>query len=197
MASFWDAILPTLITAGVTYYGFKTQSKANDQAANQMTKANQQGTAVLQENRAAASPGLLATQGIISRGSTLTPQQEMAVDDSRQEALNALKGSSLRGSARTTSAVVADTDKRVRNAFMDQNQNRADNAALGLSGQYFSAGRDVSKGLVDTGDIAAANTLGQGALRGQAIGDIGALIADQVKDNMQKERDSSYARVGA
>ncbi len=194
MASYWDW-LPALITAGATIYGVNQKSQATNQATKQLADANNQSTQILQENRTAASPGLLATQDIIGRGSTLTPAQELAVADSRDQALNALKGSSLRGSARATSAIVADTDKRVRDNFMSQNQGQADAAATGLSGQYFGSGTQVSQGLVNGGNIQAANTLGQGALQGQAIGDVGALIADQVKTNLQNERGSSYAKV--
>lgn len=215
--SFWDFV-PALITAGATVYGVKQASKSSDAAAKQMTDATKAGTDAtlhgldmakkeLDINRTAASPGLMATQALISRGSALTPQQEMAVADSRDQALNALKGSSLRGSARATSAIVSDTDQRVRNAFMDQNQNRADSAATGLASQYFGAGNmmsnnatqagnAVSQGLLNTGAINSANTMGQGTLRGQAIGDIGAVIADQVKESIRKDRDSSYQKVG-
>lgn len=218
--SFWDfvpKILPTLITVGATLYGANQASKSNDRAAQQATQASRDATNAevqglntarqeLAVNRQAASPGLLATQEVIARGSALTPQQQQAVEDSRQQALNSIKGSSLRGSARATSAIVSDTDTRVRNAFMDQNQARADNAAQNLSSQYFGAGNNmantaaqtgsaVSRGLIDAGNIAASNTMGQGTLRGQAIGDIGAVIADQVKETMREKRDSSYERV--
>lgn len=195
MAGYWDLLLTAALPAAATYYGMKMQSDANNKATAQMTKANDASLGVLKENRTAASPGLIATQGIINRGAALTPEQEMAVADSRDQALNALHGSSLRGSARATSAIVSDTDKRVRNNFMTQNQNRADSAAIGLAGQFFGAGRDVSQGLISGGDIQGSNTIGQGQLRGQAVGDIGAIIADQVKDSLQKERTSSYARV--
>lgn len=212
--SFWD-FLPTLITVGATIYGAKQASKSNDKAAQQATQASKAATNAqvaglnqareeLAVNRQAASPGLLATQEVISRGAALTPQQQQAVADSRQQTLNSIKGSSLRGSARATSAMVADTDTRVRNAFMDQNQARADNAAQNLSQQYFGAGNNmantaaqtgsaVSRGLIDAGNIAASNTIGQGTLRGQAIGDIGAVIAQQAKDQI---RDTSYGKYG-
>lgn len=215
--SYWD-FLPTLITAGATIYGAKQASASNDRAAQQATQASKAATtaqveglnAARQElavNRQAASPGLLATQEVIARGAALTPQQQQAVEDSRQQALNSIKGSSLRGSARATSAIVSDTDTRVRNAFMDQNQARADNAAQNLSTQYFGAGNSIantaaqkgsaiSQGLVDAGNIAASNTLGQGTLRGQAIGDVGSVIADQIKSSMQEKRDSSYGKYG-
>lgn len=216
MASFWDFVTP-LIPVAATLYGLNQTTKASNKAADTMAAAQEHGTDAQLEglkmakqelavNRTAASPGLLATQEIINRGATLNPAQLQAVEDSRQTSLNALKGSSLRGSARATSAIVADTDKRVRDNLMQQNQTRADTAATGLSSQYFGAGNNmannstaaggvISQGLVNTGDINAANTIGQANLRGQAIGDIGATIADTIKDNVQKERDSTYKKV--
>lgn len=212
--SFWESILTVAIPAAATIYGASLASKSNDKAAQQMTQATQAGTDAqlqglkiaqknLEVNRKAASPGLLRIQEVIARGAQLTPEQELAVDDSRREALNALKGSSLRGSGRATSAIVSDVDNRTRTAFMDSNRRAADTAAAGLSGQYFGAGTNiannatatgnaVSTGLVNTGTIQASNTLGQGALRGQAIGDVGAIIADAAKEQFQEERKRQY-----
>lgn len=216
--SFWTNLLKVAVPAAATLYGAKLSSDAGDKAAKQAAQSTQAGTDAqlaaldlaqqnLQVNRRAASPGLLRTQEIIARGSKLTPEQEQAVEDSRRQAVNALKGSSLRGSARATSALISDTDKRVRNNFMTQNQNAADTAARGLAGQYFGAGTNlaqtatntgnaISQGLVNQGNIQASNTLGQGALRGQAIGDVSAIISDSLKNDFQDKRDSSYERVG-
>jgi len=196
--SFWSFIkdvMPTAMKAGSIIYGASQEAKATKQAAQQLQSGNTAATQVAQESRAAASPGLLATQEIIARGGKLNPVQEAAVQDSRAQALNALKGSSLRGSARATSAVVSDTDRRVRDNLAAQNQARADSAAGGLTQQYFNTGNTVSQGLMNTGEIDASSTLGQSKVRGQAIGDIGAIIADSLKGDLAKKRDSSYERV--
>ena len=218
--SFWNfvkEVLPVAIPAAATIYGANQVSKANNQAAQISTQATQDATSAqlagleqaqenLIVNRNAASPGLLATQKIIARGSKLTPEQETAVADSRGQALNSLKGSSLRGSGRATAAIVSDVDNRVRNNFMAQNQTASDNAAKYLSSGFFSSnsalagnqaqqGSTISKGLTTTGDIQASNTQGQAAIQGQAIGDVGALIADSLKASQQEKRDSSYERV--
>ncbi len=216
--SFWGNILKVALPAAATLYGAKMASDANKEAAQQATQATQDATKAqtdalelskknLEVNQRAASPGLLRTQEIIARGAKLTPEQEQSVQDSRNQAINALKGSSLRGSARATSALISDTDKRVRNNFMTQNQNSADTAARSLAGQYFGAnqnlannavktGNSVSQGLVNQGNIQASNTLGQGALQGQAIGDVAAIIADSAKNDFQEKRESSYESVG-
>lgn len=203
--SFWTFLkdMSPVLMAGATLYGANQTSKANEKAATTMStaqdKATTAATGVYKEAQRAASPGLLATQALISRGGALTPVQEQQVADSRAQALNALKGSSLRGSARTTSAVVADTDKRVRDNLISQNQTRADSAAGNLTGQYFNSANNIanttSQGLVNTGNINAANTIGQATISGQAIGDIGAIIADAAKTKAQEERDSSYRKI--
>lgn len=197
--SFWS-FLPSIVTAGATLYGASQATKSSDRAADQALEATREASRVseanLNANRSAASPGLLRTQEIINRGSKLTPEQQQAVDDSRRQSINALKGSSLRGSARATSAVVSDTDNRIRNNFMQSNRNTSDGAALGLAGQYFNANtssaNSLSNNLINQGNIEASNTLGQGALRGGAIGDVGAVISDTLKNDVIKKRDSSY-----
>lgn len=204
--SFWTFLkdVTPLLAVGATVYGANQSAQANTQAANTMTaaqdKAMTAANTVYKANQGAASPGLLATQAVINRGSRLSPEQEQQVADTRAQALNALKGSSLRGSARTTAAIIADTDKRTRDNLMSQNQTRADNAAGTLTGQYFNAANNIanvsSQGLVNSGNISAANTLGQAQISGQAIGDIGAIIADAAKTKAQEERKRSYAKVG-
>jgi len=213
MASFWDFV-PTIISAGATLYGAKQASDNNNKAAQQAVAAQQQATAAEQEairtaqrnmerQQQMASPGLMALQSVIGRGEQLTPAQILALEDARRTSLDSLQGGSLRGSARATAAVVNDVEGRMRTGFMDSNRSRADQAASNLSGQYFnagnnisdlnlSAGRSASQGLMNTGDISASNTIGQGRIKGQAIGDVGALIADQLKRSETERRDSSY-----
>lgn len=213
MASFWD-FLPTIVTAGATIYGAKQASDVKEKAASQALSAQQGATAAEQEaikvaqrnmerQQQMASPGLMALQSIIGRGEQLTPAQMIALEDARRTSLDSLQGGSLRGSARATAAVVNDVEGRMRAGFMDSNRSRADQAASNLSGQYFNAGNNISdlnlksglsasQGLMNTGEINAANTIGQGAVKGQAIGDLGAIIADQVKRSSVESRDSSY-----
>lgn len=219
--SFWDWVkpaLPVLIGAGATIYGANLQSKANNQAAQIATTANQGSTdaqlksidvaeKTMQTQQRAASPGLIAIQNIIGRGSSLTPEQQIALDDARRTTLDSLGGSGVRGSARATVAAVNDVEGRMRGGFLSTNQAKSDQAASNLSGQYFNAGNNiadlnlasgktVSQGLLNSGDINAANTMGQATLKGTAIGDIGAVIADQIKASNQEKRDSSYQMTG-
>lgn len=219
--SFWDfvgKITPALITGGMTLYGAKKAEEANKSAAQTASQASRDATDAemryldmaqrnVETNRAAASPALMATNNIISRGTSLTPDQVRAVEDSREQALNALSGSSLRGSAKATSAVVSDVDRRVRDNFLEQNRQNADATARAMAGQYFGAGNTManlnsrqgsalSSGLLNQGNIQAASTLGQGALRGQAIGDVGAIVADTLKNDIFNKRESMYNESG-
>lgn len=215
--SFWSSVLPAAITAGASLWGASRQSDAQDEAAKiaagaqgrataAEVEANKQAVTVMQNQQRMASPGLLALQGIVGRGEKLTPAQELALEDARRTTLDALQGGSLRGSARATAATVNDVDGRMRTGFMDQNRSRADSAAGALSSQYFSSGnniadlnlsggKSVSSGLLNTGEINAANTLGQSNIQSRAIGDIGAIIADQMKSADSKKRDSSYEAI--
>jgi hypothetical protein len=205
MASFWDFI-PAIIMAGATIYGAEQKSSADSTAAAEETAAQTAATAaqvqginnaaaVTATNQAAASPGLMADQAIIARGTALTPAQQQAVNDANVQSISALNGTGLRGSAQATAATVANTTARNTATFEQQNQNNANAAAGQLTGQYFQAGNNLaqdasnvgtvtSQGLVSTGNIEGSNTVGQGNLIGNAIGAVGATVANIGKSNI-------------
>lgn len=209
------AAIPAVIGAGATLYGAKLASNSQNQGAQVAANAQREATAAEQESlriatehmqrqQQAASPGLMAVQGIIGRGEGLTPYQEQSLDDARRKAVDALQGGSVRGSARATAATVADVEGRMRGQFIEQNRQRSDQAASNLSGQYFDAGKNIadlnlktgasaSQGLLGVGNTDYANTINQGVIKGKAIGDIGAVIAQSIKDD---ERKSSYTPIG-
>lgn len=232
MASYWDWV-PALITAGATIYGANAASKARSRATQQANLANQRATQtivdsnkqatdayvqasksaenIMREQQYAASPGLVSIQNVIGRGEELTPLQKQSLEDARRRTLDTLRGGSLRGSARATSATIRDVESRMKNQYIDMNRNRADRAAANLSGQYFNAGNNVanlnlgrgnavSSGLLNSGRAAGAgidtigqnnaiDTINRATTRGTAIGDISAIIADQIKER-NKERPS-------
>lgn len=227
--SFWDFV-PDIITVGASLWGADQQQKANTQSAEvaaqantqsaeQLLQAQQEATAaqqagieaatdVYQMQRADASPGLIHNQNIIGRGADLIPAQQRALDEARRTTIDSLHGGALRGSARATAATVGDVEGRMRDSYLEQNRNRADQAASNLSGQYFNAGSNeanmnlqtgntASQGLINTGQITSSNTQEQAkntinanqntaSIKGAAIGDISAVIADQVKQNRIK-----------
>lgn len=199
MASFWDFI-PAIIGAAATVYGAVEKSSADKTAASEETAAQTAATAaqvqgynnaaaVTATNQAAASPGLMADQAIIARGTALTPAQEQAVADANTQSISALNGTGLRGSAQAVAATVANTTNRNTATFEQNNQNNVNTAAGQLTGQYFQAGNNLasdasqignvtSQGLVNTGNIEGSNTVGQGNLVGNAIGAVGATVAN-------------------
>lgn len=203
-----------MIQAGATLLGARQKNNASQQAADTAVVAQQRATAAevaaiqvaqgqLNEQKLQASPGLVAQQEIIGRKDQLTPFQMQQISDSRRTTLDALQGGSLRGSARATAEAVSDVEGRQVNQFLEANQSRADQAATNLSGQYFNAGNNVanlnlkagdsvSQGLISQGDVQSANIVGRGKITGQAIGDIGAVIAEQIKKSNQEKKDSSY-----
>lgn len=199
----------------------QANQKATDasiQAQREATAAELEKLAVaerlMQAQQRQASPGLVGLQQIIGRGEALTPEQELALEDARRNTANALAGSSLRGSARATAASIQDVEGRMRTGFIDSNRSRADAAAGQLSGQYFNAGDNLvniagaqgdsaSKGLINIGTANRANIIGTGqndvdnltrqsTIKGSAIGDIAAVISDQIK---QDSKPSSYKEV--
>lgn len=216
MAGLFDW-LPTAISVGGTLWGASKAADATKEAAKTSAAATQAGTdaqvkalnearQTMLEQQTAASPGLMAVQNIIGRGEALTPVQQTELDNATRTTLDALQGGSVRGSARAT----ADTVKQVRgdmtDAYIQSNRNRVDQAAQNLSGQYFNAGTNaakltsdtgqaISNGLMTTGATNAAAGIGQATIQGKAIGDIGAVIAGQLKDDALKKRESSYTKV--
>lgn len=210
-SSFWNWA-PTLLQIGTTIWGASKQADATQAAAQTAANAQNNATAAqlqgielarqtMQQQQAAASPGLVAMQNTVTRGNALTDAQRTALDEARRTAIDSLRGSGLRGSARATTATVGKIEGDMRNQYLDANQNRADQAAQTLSGQYFNAGNNtanlqtgagnaVSQGLTSVGDINASSQLGTATTTGKAIGDIGAIIADEIKSN--QKRDSSY-----
>lgn len=215
--SFAKDVLPAIVGVGATVYGTKVAADAQkdavktaNQAQKQATQADLQGLQMAQQNvqqlQGAASPGLMRMQDIIGRGEQLTPEQVLALDDARRTTTDALNGGSLRGSARATVAAINDVDGRMRTGFMAQNRQQADTAAANLSGQYFNAGNNianlnrdvgntVSQGLINTGQNNVTSGINQAAIKGQAIGDIGAVIADSIKQSNNGKRDSSYEEI--
>lgn len=180
--------LPTLLQVGGTMYGASMANKANAQAAQQMQQANQQAQQMQANQQAQASTGLVHTNDIIRRGSALTPYQKLQMDDARRQTLNAMSASGLRGSGRATVAAVRNVEENMRGSFMNANQQRADNAATGLTNQYFNTGNSASNLALNSGSIGAGQSTASASIRGQAIGDIGAVIADELR---QRSRPTS------
>lgn len=216
MASIWDWV-PALIAGGASIFGTVQSTNANKDATKAANAATAAGTKaqtdallrteqIMREQQAAAAPGLMRTQQIMGGADTLTPAQLAALDDARRTSIDALQGGSLRGSARATADTVRKVEGDMRTGFLDSNRGRADNAAATLTGQYFGAGNNIaqannqagqalSQGLISAGNNNANLITANAGIQGKAIGDIGAIIADQIKSDASNKRNSSYGSV--
>lgn len=74
----------------------------------------------------------------------LTPDQALAIEDTRRDTQNALDRSALRGSGRAQAAVANDVTGRMRADFFRENRDRADQAAGFLANENLGARRDLA-----------------------------------------------------
>lgn len=218
---FWDFVadipLDTIVKVGTNIFGANQTSSAQNKASsnaiaatNQATdaqlKAQEEANQILRSQQQMASPGLLQMQKVISQQDRLTPSQQQAIEDARRTTLDSLSGGSLRGSARATTAAVRDVEGRMTGDFLDRNTNKASSAAQSLAGQYFGAGNSIaqnevnmgstaSQGLIGAGQIDYNNTINQNAITGSAIGDIGGVISDYLKKEINNKRDKQYETI--
>lgn len=227
----WFDWIPAAINVGSTLLNRSTANDAIKSASQTQAEAAQRGAQAQvdaanaakgyyassitndQAMQGQAAPGVAQQQTAITQQNTLTPAQEMALENARRQSVNGLNSSGLRGSGRATVAAVKNIDDTMRGGFMDQNRARADTAASALSNQYFTTGRDINtqnansataginagtavgKGITDAGAATAAGAIGTGQQNviatGQAINDIGSAIAAE-----NKKYQSSYTSPG-
>lgn len=202
--------IPAALLAGATIYSATTASRANVEAANKATAAaREQANAIREGNRlaqqrfdtvqATTAPAVAYQTEAMNSGTALQPWQQQQVDDTRRVATNALNLSPLRGSGRAMVAAIRKVEEGTTNQFLEQNRQRADRAASGLAGQYFSAGTQAANLDASTGRAAGQAAWNQGlidadattadaTLRGRAIGDLATIINDAAKEG----RRSSY-----
>lgn len=200
-----------VIKGGASIIGATIAADANreageraSQAAQQQAEAIRQGNALAQQRfeqtRADTLPALTYQKEQIARGEKLTPDQEARLGDVRRTAQNALAVSGLRGSGRATVALVRQSEADFTNNAMAQNRQNANQSATSLSSQYFRAndnaantdaatGRAVGQGLATAGMYDAQAGLSNANLRGRAIGDIGTIINDTLKEGRRSNYD--------
>lgn len=231
----WFDWIPTALSIGGTLLNratandaIKSATDAQVDAANRGAKAEVDAAdaakgyyAASQTNDRAmqtqAAPGVAQQQTAIAQQNVLTPAQMLALDNARRQSVNTLNSSALRGSGRATVAAIKNVDDTMRTGLMDQNRARADSAASALSGQYFTAGRDintqnsnaatasinagkaVSTGINAAGDAQAQGDIATGTQNviatGQAINDIGSAIAAENKKHQSSYNPMSGERI--
>jgi hypothetical protein len=200
MAGIFDTLTtlaPALIKGAGDIYGAISSSNANTKAAKKLAEAEQQKVAlqkqVYGDLQDQSAPAVNYFRTTLASPSTLTPDQEDERGELERQTLNQVNRTGLRGSGRAVTSALRRVDADYVNGAMAQNRSRRDTAAGQLSGQYFSAADNLARGEGDAIEGAASAGAQAGinnaSLRGQAIGDIGGLIASEIKG-----RDSAYSQ---
>lgn len=204
----------SIVNAGAQIYGAKQASKANDQAAqiSQQATGEQIGLARevqeaqqrrLDQLTASSQPGLDYLRNLTTQQPDgLTAQQQIQLQDLNRNAVASATKAGLAGAGRTVAAIVNDTGNRFMADATANNQRRSDAAAGTLAVQNANAitqannvdanaGNTVS-GLVGSNAMNQANAGTNSATANQsAIGAIGSIFANAVKDN---QRNSEYEK---
>lgn len=195
----WALLASTAVSAG----GAFLSSQANKSAAAQANAGLQAGAAANQQwtQQAQAQLGRVAQdnaggqnylKGVVAGSGDLTPAQQKALEDIRRNTTNEIRSSSLAGSGRSSAAVLNDQENRFTLGALDQNRNKAIDAANGMAQRAYGAqtgaaglSTDIGKGYMAAdqqgGLIDAGATLANGKLFGSAIGNIGSSIAKSGK----------------
>jgi hypothetical protein len=227
-------LVGTAIDAGTAAYGAYSSAQSAQEAADTVGAANERAAA---QRRQAAEDARRAYQEAAQRGISalrggyeqqreyidptigpapgeLSPSQEIAMQDTRDDLREQLSASGLRGSGRATARVYGDTMGRQRARFYDQNlQNYTEGRrALGSTyasegadvanietgtgargaSTYSAAGRDVAGMTQQTGqEQAAAGYAGDQAVQ-RGIGQLGSIIADEVARSSKSNQRDAY-----
>lgn len=108
-----------------------------------------------------------------SRPELLNPSQQIALEDLSRDVAANLAHSGMRGAGRGGQAVLADTQRRARAGFYDQNQQRADLASRDLAAQGESAATNAANIETGTSGAQASDIVRSGAAIGQGYGAMG------------------------
>jgi len=220
----WIAVASAAATIGSTVLSNKANKDATQTASNAELEAARirnegidRGIAAVKEGvreadvlygevREQTQPGVNYLRNVVAAPQTLTPAQRMALDDVRRQMVNSSQvgGSGLRGSGRS----FTDAFRTVENDFqlraLDQNRQRADQAALEFArpnftaagnqaSQHASMGRDVGDAIANQGANLAGATTNAGYLDANkttanagnwvsGLGDITSIIRNETKD---------------
>jgi hypothetical protein len=204
--SLYEALIPAVASLGGAAIGAfansgasKSYTKALKQANKLRAKALNQAQTIYEDQREQAEPAVQYLRDVVANPvGGLYPDQVAAQMEARRQALNDISRSGLRGSGRAVTAGLKSVDSDFVNDALAQNRQNRMGAAGALSGQSFQAGSNAARAMISGGDAAADTAENIGAtqantgtanaqLFGNALGDIGSLIASEVKG-----RPSSY-----
>lgn len=136
---------------------------------------------------------------VIQDPTRLTPFQENQLEDIRRRTREGLATSGLRGAGRAEVAAFQKVEGDARARLIDENRGLANTAARTLSGQFSTAATNAAnldfktaEAIADTnvarGQSAGGLRVAQSTIRGQAIGDVTGLIANELKAQGRKSR---------
>lgn len=206
-----NSILGSVFDVGSTVAGAYLQTQANKSAAKDIKKAeqerndlirqaNQQAQQQYADYQARAEPANVYLRRLIAtEGGGLTPGQTQELQDVRRSTRNQLASSGLRGSGRATTAALRNVEADTLGRFTEENRTRAQQAANVLGGQGFQAtnagvnagfntAQQTGEGLRSIGVTQGSSDIANARLQGQALGDISALIASDIKDRTRKSK---------
>lgn len=193
----WFDWVPAIITGAADIYGNITKNDANNQAAGISQDATRTATGQLVSGlnqsigsydasktndtnmQQQSAPGVYQQQKAIADQNVLTPAQQLAIDQARQQNATQLAASGLGGSGRANVASNQFVTDNTTANFMNQNRARADTAGSALSGQYFNAGQDINTQNTNIGN--AQQKIGQA--NAASTLDIGAIQSGNVNAN--------------
>jgi hypothetical protein len=137
--------------------------------------------------REQTQPGVNYVRNIIAAPQTLTPAQQAELENVQRSVVNSsqVAGSALRGSGQSFVDAMRNVGNDFRLKALDQNQRRADQAALEFVRPNFTA----------AGEQAAAHAT-QGRVVGQALANQGANFGDATREGAYGDANATTANAG-
>jgi len=184
--------------------------QANEAAQQALDASKAETQALYSQTQDVTAPGVAYLRTTVANQNELTPAQQQRLEQLRRSVTSQLRGSSFAGSGRTAAALFRQAESDFTNNALDQNRARADAAASTLANQNFSARQGVAGSaasygvnranlatgnasqvgqvLANQGETAANATTATGNVMGQAVGDVGSVIAAQNRESRYADR---------
>jgi hypothetical protein len=198
--SLYDSLIPavaSLAGSAISTFANSSSSKGYTKALKKANKLRQQALnqakQIYTDQQEQAKPAVNYLREVISNPvNGLYADQLAAQAESRRNAENQLARSGLRGSGRAVTASLKQVDSDFVNDALAQNRQNRLGAAGSLAGQSFTAGSNAANALVSGGNAAGESAENIGLTKantgtananiwGNTLGDIGSLIASEVK----------------
>jgi hypothetical protein len=214
-------LLGTVLQVGGQVAGGIIASNANKKAAERAAAASQGQAKARQKGLAQAGDEFESVAGetaiaptylrrVVAGSNTLQPWQRQGLEDARRDAMRSVSTSGLRGSGRAVTAALTKVDSDLRNKFLESNQARSDRAASELAQPHFNArsrlaatyadtGEALGEGIYEAGMNKAASGLATAQQVGNTIGDVGSVIAGELKPRPSRytpDWDAYYRSMG-